>query len=81
MPQTLVNIKTTQAKALMKNQRIVDSINQVNSELKDQGRVLLRPSGTEPVLRVMVEGFDEKKVLQHAETIRQVIADVECGMH
>ena len=78
VPQKLINIKTTHAKSLMKNQRVVDSINQFNVDMKDQGRVLLRPSGTEPVLRLMVEGFDKQKVTEHAERLRQVIADVEC---
>jgi phosphoglucosamine mutase len=44
--------------------------------LKDQGRVLLRPSGTEPVIRVMVEGQVEQQVRGLAEAIANTIREV-----
>ena len=77
VPQQLINIKTTQALQLMKHHRVLDSVKQVNFEMRDQGRVLLRPSGTEPLLRLMVEGFDEHNVTKHAELLRKIIVDVD----
>ncbi|OGV44636.1 MAG: phosphoglucosamine mutase [Legionellales bacterium RIFCSPHIGHO2_12_FULL_42_9] len=77
VPQQLINIKTTQALQLMKHHRVLDSVKQVNLEMRDQGRVLLRPSGTEPLLRLMVEGFDMQNVTKHAELLRQIIVDVD----
>ena len=42
-----------------------------------EGRVLLRPSGTEPLLRVMVEGMDESLVKQHAQKLCDDISQIE----
>lgn len=77
VPQQLINIKTTHATELMKNPQILESIKQFNLEMCDQGRVLLRPSGTEPLIRLMVEGFDENQVSKQAEILRKVIVGVE----
>ena len=77
VPQRLINVKTTQAKALMKNKRVMDSVKQCNHVMENQGRVLLRPSGTEPLLRIMVEGFDAQKVDEQAEILRQVIVEAQ----
>lgn len=77
VPNKLVNIKTTQAAVLMKDPRVVNCVREVSESLKNQGRVLLRPSGTEPVLRLMVEAFDEKLVQASLATLQQVIADVD----
>jgi phosphoglucosamine mutase len=46
------------------------------SELADKGRVVLRASGTEPVIRVMVEGEDEQQVIALANRLASVVAEV-----
>lgn len=54
-PQTLKNIKVNDKKSALENQQLVDKINQVTEALHGDGRILVRPSGTEPLVRVMVE--------------------------
>ena len=61
----------------MKDQRVINCVHEVTESLKNQGRVLLRPSGTEPVLRLMVEAFDENLVMNSLDTLQQVIQDVD----
>ena len=55
-PQVLVNVPLSQREALNDNIEVQRAVKQAEEELGDSGRVLLRPSGTEPVVRVMVEG-------------------------
>lgn len=58
-PQSLVNVRLTpgsDARAMMEMPALKDAVAEVETELGDEGRVLLRPSGTEPLIRVMVEG-------------------------
>lgn len=77
-PQTLINVRIVRgtADALMADERVLGSVADVENTLGDAGRVLLRPSGTEPLLRVMVEGIDglavEECANRLAETVRQV---------
>lgn len=70
-PQVLVNVpvQNGQAKQLTTADTVVQSVEQVEQELGDDGRVLLRPSGTEPLVRVMVEGVDDAFIRQAAEKI------------
>ena len=58
-PQALINVRLTPGtdkRALLESETLRSSVVAVENELRDQGRVLLRPSGTEPLIRVMVEG-------------------------
>lgn len=55
-PQVLVNVPLSQGAALNDNAAVQLAVAEAEAELGDSGRVLLRPSGTEPVVRVMVEG-------------------------
>ncbi len=55
--------------------KIQDAISQVEGELADSGRVVLRASGTEPVIRVMVEGENESQVINLAERLAAVVAE------
>ncbi len=77
LPQSLVNLKTENAKMLAKNPRVLDAVNALDQKLKGAGRVLLRPSGTEPVLRVMVEGLDSQQVLRQAQALSEEISCID----
>ncbi len=65
-PQQIVNVPigTSAAKTVMEDLAVQAVITEAEHQLADQGRVLLRPSGTEPLIRVMVEGTDQQQV-QH----------------
>jgi phosphoglucosamine mutase len=73
-PQVLINIKTSSKLDLAANKPIQAAVSAAEAELADNGRVLLRASGTEPKIRVMVEGRDGVKVQQLAERITAVVS-------
>ena len=74
-PQRLVNVTLPKRFDLDQNAVINAAIVDVENQLSDQGRVLLRCSGTEPLVRVMVEGADEKLVSTLAEDLASVVSD------
>ena len=61
IPQRLVNLRDIDM-AVLSNKRVTAQVAAVEAELGGQGRVLLRPSGTEPLIRVMVEAVDEARL-------------------
>jgi phosphoglucosamine mutase len=74
-PQDLINIKlgNGNARELMSHDDINRAVREAEVELASNGRVLLRPSGTEPLMRVMVEGQDAEQVRRLAETIADAV--------
>ncbi|TXK98821.1 phosphoglucosamine mutase, partial [Methylococcaceae bacterium HT1] len=68
-PQVLLNVKVSKKVDLASNEAIQKSVKTAEKALGDQGRVLLRASGTEPLIRVMVEGADEVKVRKYAHSL------------
>ncbi len=75
-PQVLINVETNKKIDLENNKSIQDAIKNVESKLNDKGRVLLRASGTEPKIRVMVEGEDLETVKNHAKFIADKVKEV-----
>jgi len=74
-PQDLINVKLGEALAadIMAMDAMSSAVKEAESELADSGRVLLRPSGTEPLIRVMVEGQDGAQVNRIANQIADVV--------
>ena len=71
-PQVLINVKTAQKIDLANHAQIQASVHAAEKALAGRGRILLRASGTEPLIRVMVEGENQLQV----QTLAQNIADV-----
>ena len=71
-PMLLINVRVTEKPDLDNHEEIQSALKAAEAELADTGRVLLRPSGTEPLIRVMVEGQDQKLV----ESVANKLADV-----
>jgi phosphoglucosamine mutase len=76
-PQVLINVKVSgKAAELLERPAVKAVVTEAEHALSGKGRVLLRPSGTEPLLRVMVEGEDGVQVKQWAERIAGVVREV-----
>ena len=75
LPQALVNAKVPNAKknSFMENEQIVSAINALDAKYNGQGRVLIRPSGTEPLVRVMIEGKDQAMIDHDAKELAALI--------
>jgi phosphoglucosamine mutase len=74
-PQTMLNVTIKQGLDPDESTAIQVAVQAAEQELAENGRVVLRASGTEPVIRVMVEGEDEQQVLQLANTLASVVAE------
>lgn len=79
-PQLLVNVKITEDKKGLweKTQKITDIIAQAKQAMGENGRILVRESGTEPLVRVMIEGKDEKEVHNWTHLIADTIKECLC---
>lgn len=73
MPQTMVNVSIAKKCDPLEHSAILQAVKQAEEELGDSGRVLLRASGTEPLIRVMVEGEDAAKVSSLANQLAGIV--------
>lgn len=76
LPQVLINVRLGSASAaeIQQAEAVRAKISEVESALQGRGRLLLRPSGTEPLIRVMTEGEDEAEVAALAKDLAAIIA-------
>ncbi len=74
-PQTMVNVRTDKRIDPASSEAILQAVAAAERELADAGRIVLRASGTEPVIRVMVEGEDEQQITAVAERLAAVVAE------
>jgi phosphoglucosamine mutase len=74
LPQTLVNVPVTDRLAVAASDEVAQAVNEVEAELGDTGRVLLRPSGTEQLVRVMVEAPTQEQADAVAARLAEVVA-------
>ncbi|GAB4391645.1 MAG: phosphoglucosamine mutase [Gammaproteobacteria bacterium] len=75
-PQTIINVCVANSQQLIQQERITQAIKQAEAELQNNGRVLVRASGTEPMIRVMVEGQDAIAINNIAKQLASVVEDV-----
>ncbi len=78
LPQALVNAKVANHKKerYMEYPEIAAAIENLEARFAGEGRVLIRPSGTEPLVRVMIEGKDQQVIQQEAEKLAGLIQDI-----
>src|SRR5690606_27317015 len=72
-PQVMINVKDVDKEAVSDHLGVQDAVKAVEAELGSTGRVLLRKSGTEPLVRVMVEAADADTANAHASALAEVV--------
>ena len=75
-PQKLVNVRVADKEAAMSHPAVQQSLKEVEAELEGRGRILLRPSGTEPLIRVMVEAPEQAECDALTNRVADVIRSV-----
>jgi phosphoglucosamine mutase len=78
-PQTLLNVRLPPGLVWQQHEGLARVTREVQAELGDNGRVLIRPSGTEPVLRIMVEAVDTALAEDCAQRLKASLLEVSAG--
>ena len=78
LPQALVNAKVPNHKKekYMEYPEIANAIAELDKKFAGEGRVLIRPSGTEPMVRVMIEGKDQQMIDKEARQLAELIQNI-----
>jgi len=79
LPQTLVNVSAAEPARVVMLPRVKQAVGEIEHSLAGAGRVLLRPSGTEPLVRVMVEGQDASQVARLAGDLAEIVRAAASG--
>jgi phosphoglucosamine mutase len=74
-PMEMINVEIPRGFSLDGNASIKEHLLAAENELGNRGRIVLRPSGTEPLVRVMVEGDDAEQVRLHCETLAEIVRE------
>jgi phosphoglucosamine mutase len=72
-PQMMINVEISRDFNMNENASIQNAVSETENELGDNGRVVLRPSGTEALIRVMIEGIDASQVKSQCESLAEVV--------
>ncbi len=80
LPQVLLNVRVKERKDIMTLPKVAAAIHDVEQKLGDEGRVLIRYSGTEPLLRIMLEGQDKYEITAWANEIGDLVKQ-QIGAH
>lgn len=75
LPQVLINVKNVDKDSVDANPVVAKAVAEVEEQLGETGRVLLRPSGTEPVVRVMVEAADKETAQRQAQCLADIVSE------
>src|SRR3712207_3548598 len=78
LPQILINVPVTDRLAVSASDEVAEAVNAVEELLGETGRVLLRPSGTEQLVRVMVEAPTQEQADEVAKRLAEGVAAVGC---
>lgn len=76
-PQVTENVRVADKDKVLKSPEVLAGIEAAKEQLKERGRILVRPSGTEPVIRLMAEGPDEEELKQVIKDLAKVVMAVE----
>ena len=79
LPQAMINVRIENPGGIATNPLVDDAIRGIEARLNGRGRVVIRPSGTEPVVRVMVEGEDADEVNEQAASLAAVVEQANGG--
>ncbi|MDD4237230.1 MAG: phosphoglucosamine mutase [Desulfotomaculaceae bacterium] len=77
LPQLLVNVQVTDKNAVMNSPVLSDAIKQEEKKMGGNGRILVRPSGTEPLVRVMAEGRDMLLLEEIADRLSNIVKEID----
>lgn len=75
LPQTLVNVPNVDKLAAKTNPVVLEAVRKEEAMLGETGRVLLRPSGTEPLVRVMAEAATQQQADEVCDRLAKIVAD------
>lgn len=76
-PQVLVNVTVADKEKVLQSQQVQDAVQAAKAQLQDRGRILVRPSGTEPKIRLMAEGPDEEELKSIVDALAKVVKEAE----
>ncbi|MDO8907698.1 MAG: phosphoglucosamine mutase [Pseudohongiella sp.] len=74
MPQCMINVRVQNKSQIMSHSGVLAAVAEIEQRMAGRGRVLLRPSGTEPLIRVMIEGEEESVVNKYTKELADVVA-------